>query len=307
MVSCKPEPKLLMGSQFSTYRIGGVLDEAYQPQTEDAALQVVTEAQTAQKKLTILGWGGNTIIASQGIRGVTLITRKLESVCQHGEQAFWFGAGVHLAKAANVAMQHSLAGGEFMIGIPGTVGGAIFMNAGAQETANVVQRVRLYNAETQQVEEWEAQALGFAYRKSTLIPGVHTVLSALLGFTPGDKADIEKAMQSSVHFRKQHHPKEPNGGSVFKNPSKDMPVGRLMDELGAKGAWKEGGVMVSPLHGNFIINTNHGTSTDLLRLMFRMKSEIYQRYHVDVYPENLLVGDITATEQALWQQLKSPL
>lgn len=308
MTTAQPDAQVLTGSQFSTYRIGGILDEAYQPKTEEETLSILHRAQQEKKKVTLLGWGGNTIIASRGIRDITLITRKLDWVVPIGNTAFWFGTGVHLAKAANVAMQHSLTGGEFMVGIPGTVGGAVCMNAGAlgQETAKVIQRVKLYHTEKQAVEEWSLAELDFQYRKSNIQPGTHVILSALLAFEPGNQAQIAQTMQNSVRFRKEHHPKEPNGGSVFKNPLPDMPVGKLIDELGGKGVWQEGGVMVSPLHGNFIINVDNGSSTDLLKLMLRMKQAIHQHYGLDVFPENLLIGDISPTEEQLWKQLKSP-
>ncbi|WP_303673699.1 UDP-N-acetylmuramate dehydrogenase [Vampirovibrio chlorellavorus] len=298
-------PQVLMGAQFTTYRIGGPLDEAYQPTTEAELVAILRQTQAAGKPLTILGWGGNSIIASAGIRGVTIITRKLDWVEPITDTRMAFGAGVHLAKAASTGLKYGLTGGEFMIGIPGTIGGALRMNAGAlgQETANLVRSVNLYNLETAQVETWLPEQLGFQYRKSAIDPKKHVVLSAELEFQPGNPAEISATMTQSVQFRKSHHPKEPNGGSVFKNPSRDMPAGKLMEELGAKGQWREGGAMVSPLHGNFIVNVDHATSLDVLRLMRRMQQAIKDRYGLDAHPENLLLGDASPEEQALWQAL----
>lgn len=298
-------PQVLMGSNFTTYRIGGPLDEAYQPASEAEMIAVLKEAHRAGKPLTILGWGGNSIIASRGIRGVTVITRKLDWVEPKSSTRIAFGAGVHMAKSASAALKHSLAGGEYMIGIPGTIGGAVRMNAGAlgQETSDLVRSVTLFNLETGQIETWQPEQLGFSYRKSAIEPEKHIVLSAELEFQPGDAAKISEMMEKSVSFRKMHHPKEPNGGSVFKNPSKEMPAGKLMEELGAKGNWREGGVMVSPLHGNFIVNIDNGTSTDVLKLMLRMKHAIQESYGLNAHPENLLLGDATDEELAMWQEL----
>jgi UDP-N-acetylmuramate dehydrogenase len=252
-----------------------------------------------------LGWGGNSIIASAGIRGVTIITRKLDWVEPKSATSIAFGAGVHLAKSASVALKHALTGGEYMIGIPGTIGGAIRMNAGAlgQETAELVRSVTVFNLESAELETWLPEQLGFSYRKSSIDPRRHIVLSAELEFQPGNAAEISAMMEKSVNFRKTHHPKEPNGGSVFKNPSKEMPAGKLMEELGAKGQWREGGAMVSPLHGNFIVNVDNATSTDVLRLMLRMKRAVRERYDLDAHPENLFLGEATEEEQALWQEL----
>lgn len=303
MNSCLPQ--VLQGSSFTTYRIGGPLDEAYQPATEAELVALLQEIYQSGKQLTLLGWGGNTIIASAGIRGVTVITRKLDWVEQKSPTHLAFGAGVHLAKSASEAQKRALAGGEFMIGIPGTIGGAVRMNAGAlgQETSDLVRSVTLFNRESGQIETWLPEQLGFRYRWSNIQPNQHIVLSAEMEFQPGDAAKIGEMMDQSVNFRKTHHPKEPNGGSVFKNPAKDMPMGRLMEELGAKGNWREGGAMVSPLHGNFIVNIDRATSTDVLKLMLRMKQAVKEKYGLDTHPENLFLGEATDEEQALWQEL----
>lgn len=298
-------PQTLMGANFTTYRIGGPLQEAYQPASEAELIAILSEVQRTGKKLTVLGWGGNSIIASRGISGVTIITRKLDWVEPKSTNRIAFGAGVHLAKSASAALKQSLTGGEYMIGIPGTIGGAIRMNAGAlgQETSEVVRSVNIFNLQTGEVETWLPEQLGFSYRKSSIDPQTHIILSAELEFQAGDAAKIAEMMDQSVAFRKTHHPKDPNGGSVFKNPSKEMPAGRLLEELGAKGNWREGGAMVSPLHGNFIVNVDNGTSTDVLKLMLRMKRAIHEQYGLDAHPENLFLGDATEEEIALWAEL----
>jgi UDP-N-acetylmuramate dehydrogenase len=298
-------PQKFMGANFTTYRIGGPLEEAYQPATEAEMIDVLQRVCRDGKKLTVLGWGGNSLIASQGISGVTIITRKLDWVETVSPTRLKFGAGVHLAKSASAALKAELAGGEFMIGIPGTVGGAVRMNAGAlgQEVAEITRSVTLFNLESGSVETWSPDQLQFSYRKSSINPARHIVLSAEMEFKPGNPAEISVLMDGSVNFRKTHHPKEPNGGSVFKNPSKKQPMGLLMEELGAKGQWREGGAMVSPLHGNFIINFNNATSSDVLRLMLRMKRAVHEHYGLDAHPENLFLGDATDEEIAMWQEL----
>jgi len=299
-MNLKPEQPL--GAQYSTYRIGGILAEAYQPKTLDETIAVLKYAQS--KPLTILGWGGNSLIASAGISGITVITRKMDWTTRKSDTELEFGAGVHLAKAAKAALDHKLQGGEFMIGIPGTIGGAIRMNAGAlsQEMANLVQSAQVFNLTSGEVETWSAAQLGFEYRKSNIDPHTHVVLSATLKFAPGDPRVIQEIMDKSVNFRRSHHPLEPNGGSVFKNPTPEQPMGKLIEELGGKD-WTEGGVRISPRHGNFIINLGKGTSTDVLKLMLRMKREVKARYNLDTHPENLFLGDATEEEKTLWQEL----
>lgn len=304
MNTCLPET--VTGVQYSTYRIGGPIEEAYFPTTMEEALAVLQNVRKSGKKLTVLGWGSNSLIASAGIRGVTLITRKLTHVEPKGENRFLFGAGVHLAKAATIAQQHSLSGAEYMIGIPGTIGGAVRMNAGAlgQETASVVRYAFLYNLESGEFEIWDRERLQYGYRKSAIDPSVHLVLAAELEFTPGVLPDITATMEKSVTFRKQHHPTEPNGGSVFRNPAPEMTVGRMLDEAGAK-SWVEGGCRVSPLHANFIVNTGGATSLDVLRLMTRMQQTVQEQYGYHIHPENLFLGEATPEEQDLWAALSA--
>ncbi len=305
----------LQGSAFTTYRVGGLLQEAYQP-ASDAEMLSLLQALHAEGRLnaddpantlTMLGWGGNSIVATEGVAGVTIITRKLDWATPLSDTTIRMGAGVHLARAASLALKQGLTGGEYMIGIPGTIGGAVRMNAGAlgQETSSLITAVRLFNLETGALEIWTPEQLGFRYRWSAINPQIHIILSADLQFAPGDAAAISKAMTASVQFRKTHHPKEPNGGSVFKNPAPDQPMGKLMDQLGAKGQWQSGGVMVSPMHGNFIINTGDGTSLDLLRLMTRMKQAVLDEFGLVTHPENLFLGSATEEENALWSALNA--
>jgi UDP-N-acetylmuramate dehydrogenase len=304
MNQCLPE--VLTGAQFSTYRIGGPIREAYQPTTMDEAMAVLQRVRQSGQTLTVLGWGSNSIISTAGISGVTLITRKLTHIEEKGNNTFVFGAGVHLAKAATVAQKHSLHGAEYMIGIPATIGGAVRMNAGAlgQETATVVRYAFLFNLDSGELEIWDRERLAYGYRQSAIDPTRHVVLAAEMTFEPGDHQAITELMEGSVSFRKAHHPTEPNGGSVFRNPP-GATCGAMLDALGAK-EWVEGGVRVSPLHANFIINTGSGTSTDVLRLMRRMQLAVYQQYGHWIHPENLYLGDPTPEETQLWHALLSP-
>ena len=308
------------GAQWTTYRMGGPLQEAYQPESLDEALELLTRwasiDTSCRLSLTLLGWGGNSVVAQAGISGITLITRKLDWVHPHDDgTSFTFGAGVHAAKVAATAQKHSLTGGEFMIGIPGTVGGMVRMNAGAlgQNTSERLISARVFNAETTLLEDWPAERFGFRYRHSELDPAHHIVLEATFAFEPGDAATITQKMTDSVQFRKAHHPTEPNGGSVFRNPlpsetnPKPPSAGMLLDGLGARGnsetqtpPWSEGGVQVSPRHANFIINANNGTSTDVLLLMRRMQQAVKNAHGITLRPENVLLGDANEEERELW-------
>lgn len=293
-----------MGARYCSYRVGGPLDEPYLPKNIQETLDLLSLAQERGCRLAVIGGGANTLIASRGIRGITLLCKRLMSIEQLGEHTFRIGAGLPLARISTLAQERSLTGAEFMIGIPGTLGGAIVMNAGAmgQETSNLVNSALMYNRDSGEMETWSREQLAFSYRKSAVDPDRMVVLGAELSFSPGDPATIAEHVQKSLLFRQKHHPKEPNGGSVFKNPAPDRPAGFLLDEAGAKG-WQEGGAMISLRHANFIVNRGGATSTDILRLMLRMKRLIHERYGLDAFPENRFIGDATEEEQSIWGEL----
>lgn len=309
MTQCLVEKtSTLLGKDFTTYRIGGPLAEAYLPTSKNELISVLGMLynQNRLNGVTILGWGGNSIIASAGISTPVIITRKLTATTQVNDTTFSFEAGTHLAKVSAEALKRNLTGAEFNIGIPGTVGGAIRMNAGAMgmETSDVLVSAEVFDYTTGQVNTLTNKDLAFSYRHSCIDPSKHCVLSGTYQFKTGDRDAIQAKMSENVGFRKQHHPIDPNGGSVFQNPNKENPAGKLLDALNAK-SWTEGGVSISPLHANFIVNTGHadgtsGTSTDILKLMCRMKSEIKAHYGFDVHPENKFLGDATPQEQELW-------
>jgi UDP-N-acetylmuramate dehydrogenase len=299
----------LAAAPYSTYRIGGTMDEAYLP-ASIAEVEQWLEANAAyiteKGAPTVLGWGSNSLVATQGIRGQTLITRKLNFIEALDEQTFRIGAGVHLAKVAKLALDSGLSGGEFFVGIPGTMGGAVKMNAGAmgQETSTLIKQVLVLNFKTQVLQWLQPDALHFTYRYSAINPAHQLIVAADCHFEQGNIEEARLRMEQNMQFRKAHHPIEPNGGSVFRNPENAPSVGKIMDDLGARGHWRVGQAQVSPKHGNFIINLGEATSTEVLRLMLQMKEAAATNYNVEIYPENRFLGDATPEEQALWQALK---
>jgi UDP-N-acetylmuramate dehydrogenase len=295
---------------YSTYRIGGNMEVAWFPTSVKEAITLLNALRplllTQATTLNVLGWGSNTLIATAGISGNTLITRKMANMVALGDGLYRIEAGVHLAKVANTCMEASLSMGEFFIGIPGTMGGATLMNAGAmgQDTAAIVERVYIYDIKTAEARWIDAGALRYSYRYSHIDPTRQMVLATECRFTPGDQSATKARMNENVQFRKAHHPIEPNGGSVFRNPEGFPTVGKMMDDIGAKGCWAVGGAMVSPLHGNFIINTGTATSHDVLALMTRMKIAAFETYGATIYPENRFMGNATSEERALYHALR---
>lgn len=297
-----------LGARFCWYKTGGPIDYLAQPKSINELKHVLKAAKENQFKVTILGGGSNTIIATQGIRGVGLVCRNLNTIEQLsdklGSNRFYLGAGLSMAKVAKTMQEAHLTGAEFMIGIPGTLGGAIAMNAGAtgQETQEIIESVDVLMISTLEVETWPKEKLQFAYRKSAIDPKQHVVVGATLNLKTGEPEIITKLMEQSLSFRQAHHPKEPNGGSVFKNPGNGLTAGKLLDDLGAK-TWQEGGAFVSPLHANFIVNLQQATALDILRLMLKMKQSVWKANQVCLFPENRFVGDALPEETEIWQEL----
>jgi UDP-N-acetylmuramate dehydrogenase len=294
------------GVRCCTYRVGGDIAYFAQPTTTADAVAVLQYADTQDWSLTVLGSGSNTLLASAGVSGLLLNTRALTQLSENPDDTITMGAGWPMARAAKWAQAQSLTGAEFWIGIPGTLGGSVAMNAGAmgQDTAGIVTSATVYNRDTQTLEVWSTDRLAFSYRKSAIIPERHVVLDVTMRLPKGDASDIDALMAKSLTFRQTHHPKEPNGGSVFKNPLPDKPAGLLLDQLGAK-SWREGGACVSPLHANFIVNVGGATSTDILRLMARMKRAVWEAHGLVISPENRFLGDASPEEQMLWKELKA--
>lgn len=294
---------------YSTYRIGGPIEVAWFPTCLEDSLALLRclhpHIQARHTTLSTIGWGSNTLIASQGITGHTLITRKLTKIQHQGDGVFIIEAGVHLAKVAHTVMEAGYSLGEYMIGIPATMGGATVMNAGAmgQETAHIVERALIFDLDQGEAHWQEASQLGYAYRYSTLKPTQHIVLATQCRFLQGDPHASQAKMDANMQFRKTHHPMEPNGGSVFRNPSDAPSVGQMIDELGGKGQWRVGGAEISRLHGNFIINTGHATSWDVLSLMRQMQVAVWDTHQIRIYPENRFIGHASSEERDLWHAL----
>jgi len=296
---------------YSTYRIGGPMAEAYFPTSvleAEMLLKHLKPRLLNGEEMTVLGWGSNTLIASAGIGGICLITRKLAGIQPlETDTSFRFEAGVHLAKVANVALQAGLTGGEFFIGIPGTMGGACRMNAGAmgQESSKIIKRALVFDLVNFDSGWVSAEAFKFSYRFAKMNPRHQLVLAVDCEFQRGDVQAAQARMEANMAFRKEHHPLEPNGGSVFRNPEgvNAPSVGKMIDELGGRGAWQCGQAKISEKHGNFIINMGHATSLDVLQVMQKMQTAIAKHYGYRVYPENKFIGLATAEEQSLWHQL----
>lgn len=233
--------------------------------------------------IRLIGRGSNLLFPDDGLRGITVVTTALQQAIWH-KNTVQAEAGCNLARLAQEAGERGLSGLEFARGIPGTLGGAIVMNAGAygSEIQNVLERVKVLT------EEGEFRTLGkdeltFGYRECSL-RGRAWVLEAELRFRPGNKEAVLAQMAENMAKRKAIQPLElPNAGSVFRNPPGDS-AGRLIEQAGWKGR-TVGGAQVSPKHANFIVNTGNATATDVLTLIKAIQEDVFAKFGVKLQTE----------------------
>ena len=273
-------------SKHTTFRTGGVADIFVVPNDINDLIKLLN----ITKDVTIIGNGSNMLVSDKGIRGVTISLRNFTK-CEINDTTITAQSGILLSKLSNLAYENSLSGLEFASGIPGTLGGATYMNAGAygQEMKDIVVSSKYLNLDT--FEICEIQNHEYEYRKSIYqknITGI--ILEVTLKLEKSDKELIKQKMQENFEHRKSKQPLEfPSAGSIFKR-EEGIVVSKLIDEAGLKG-YKIGGAEVSTKHAGFIINSGNATSKDVLDLINYIKSTIKEKYNVEIHEEIRLVGE----------------
>ena len=271
--------------RHTTFRIGGPARRMALPATVGEAVAVLELAEAEGWPLLAVGNGSDLLVSDRGLDRLVLLTTGLDFVEPVGERRLRVGAGTRLAKVATAAMERSLAGLAFAHGIPGTLGGAVFMNAGAYggEMAQVVESVTAW-LPGQGVRELEAGELELSYRHSRFSGGEGVVLAATLALTPGDREAIRGEMAELIARRRQSQPLEwPSAGSAFKRPPGHY-AGTLIERCGLKGL-RVGGAQVSEKHAGFIINRGGATCADVVALMEEVRRRVLAETGVTLEPE----------------------
>ena len=275
----------------TTWRIGGPADRLVQPESTEELQQAIQEAQKAGEPYYVIGGGSNLLVSDEGIAGTVIQLGGSLTGLQISENSIIAEAGVPLPFLARKAAEHGLSGLEFAAGIPGSVGGAVVMNAGAYQgqISNVIEQVICCDASGQLITLHAADC-GFAYRNSRFKNNRELVIvSVKMNLQPGRKEDIMEQMQKNTASRNAKQPVEyPNAGSIFKNPPGDA-AGRLIELIGAKG-WRQGDAKVSEKHSNFIVNIGSASCQDVLQLVDRVKQAVYQETGVLLEEEILFLG-----------------
>ena len=278
-------------SQQTSWRIGGAADFLLFPPSVNALQTILQFARANGLPLTLLGCGSNVLVSDKGLSGLVVKLSEGLQAIRFTDRFAWCEAGARLSELAYQAAAHSLSGLAFAEGIPGSVGGAVVMNAGAYggHLADCLQSVTYLTPDGQLVTARGAD-LALAYRASAFQSGQRIIVSAQFALTPGDQAAILAEMALYHHKRQTYQPlDEPSAGSVVKNPPSEK-AARLIEAAGAKG-WCSGDAQVSTKHCNFIINCGHATCQDVLSLMARVQQAVLAHSGIWLEPEVRLLGD----------------
>ncbi len=277
---------------YTSFKIGGPADCLIKIDNTEDLKEVLNLAQEKQIPLTILGNGSNVLISDKGIEGITLIIKieKLE-IEENGDKIkVTVGAGEKNAKIARTFLNQDISGFEEISGIPGTIGGAIRMNAGAhgKEMKDIVKKVKAisYNGEQ---KEFTNEEMKFEYRRSMLKDEKYIVTEVELELTKGKKEEIQAKMEEYKTFRKEKQPIEyPSAGSTFKR-GEDFITAKLIDEAGLKG-YSVGDAEVSTKHAGFLINKGNATSEDVLKLVKYVQEKVYEKFGKKIELEVEIIG-----------------
>lgn len=268
---------------MNTWRIGGLAETVCWPESEEELREIWLKCQEQGIPFRLFGRGSNVLFPDEGLPGVTVISTGLAQSVWDSERVT-VGAGYSLARLSQEAADRGLTGLEFARGIPGTVGGAVVMNAGAHggSIQDILEEVKILAPEGE-VQRLAKEDIQFGYRECSLRDQA-IVLEGVFHLKPGDPDVIQATMSENLARRKATQPLElPNAGSVFRNPPGGS-AGRLIEEAGWKGK-RLGGAQVSSKHANFIVNQGNATARDVLALIREIQKDVHHQFGVELKTE----------------------
>lgn len=282
--------------RHTSWRVGGPVDQCYTP-ADLADLSVFLRNLPAGEPITFVGLGSNLLVRDGGIRGTVVFTHAalagLELVEREGRKEIFVETGVASPKVSRFAATHDYEGGEFLTGIPGTIGGALAMNAGCygSETWDIVTQVLTIDR-VGQLRERRHDDYSIAYR--SVVPkfeGDEFFVGAWLYLQPGDGERSRRKIKSLLHKRIASQPLQiPNAGSVFRNPPGDY-AARLIEKCGLKGV-RCGTAMVSTKHANFIVNSGDASAADIESLIDHVHATVLEKCGIDLHREVRIIGEV---------------
>ena len=275
-------------ARHTSFRVGGPAEIFIKPSTTEELKKVWKICRKHGIPLTILGDGTNVLVADTGLRGVIVSTNKLNEIELCENNRIRVQAGARLSKVAEIACKAGFAGFEFASGIPGTVGGAVYMNAGAydHDIGEFCESVMLLKDDIFVKSGIEME---FGYRRSFAQQGNMLVLEATFQLKPGKEEDIRAKMTELNNRRRQSQPLDfPSAGSTFKRPTGYF-AGKLIQDSGLKG-FSIGGAQVSEKHAGFVINTGNATAQDIFDVIEAVRKRVHENFNVWLEPEVKILG-----------------
>ncbi len=282
-------------SKYTFTKTGGNADTLAFPKTRQELVDIVNTARENDVKITVIGNASNLIIKDGGIRGVVIILPNFNQIKVDGNKVF-AEAGATIIDTTIAAQKAGLSGLEFAAGIPGSVGGAVFMNAGAYggEVRDVFESTEVLMPDGK-IVTFNHDEMAWDYRHSVIQENGAIVISAIFALKPGDKAAIQAKMDDLNERRRSKQPLEyPSCGSVFKRPEGHY-TGPLIIEAGLQGKIV-GGAQVSKKHAGFIVNIDHATATDYMNLIHLIQKTIKEKFDIDLKTEVRIIGEDKAGE-----------
>ncbi len=280
-------------SKHTSFKTGGPADIFIKIDNEIELKEILEYAKQNNINLNIVGNGTNLLVTDKGIRGITLQPNLKEINIEEKENKILItaGCGVPIIKLSKIAKEHNATGLEFAVGIPGTVGGAIKMNAGAygSEIREIVKETTFidFNGDIKTISNSEHK---FVYRNSIFSKINGIILKTVIELPKGNIKEIENKMKENILSRNEKQPiDKPSAGSTFKR-GEGFITAKLIDECGLKG-YKIGGAEVSTKHAGFVVNNGNATSKDILDLIKYIKEEVYKKFNVNIEPEIQIVGE----------------
>ena len=277
-------------SNYTSYKTGGIADIVALPENAESLKAVLTILREYNMPVYLFGNCTNILVRDKGIRGAVILTGRLNDIEVEGN-FITASAGVSMAKLAATAYEASLTGAEAVSGIPGSVGGAVSMNAGSYGTS--IEDILVssqYLDENLNICTLQKEQHQFGYRTSFFTDKNYVILNSTFAFTHGDKKRIKRDMLEYARKRKSSQPLEyPSCGSVFKRPVGHF-AGKLIQDAGLKG-YTVNGAQVSEKHAGFIINKGGATSKDILAIIDYIKSVVYNKYKVNLELEVKIIGE----------------
>ena len=274
-------------SEYTTIGIGGPVPIVYLPEKETELAELLKSLTSEGKKFRVIGNGSNVLVDDRGIDEVIVCTRSLERILRSEGEVLTADAGYPMAQLAYQSASKGLSGLEFAVGIPGSIGGVVRMNAGAHghTIGEVVESVRMIQSDGT-VRTATNHDLQFTYRSSAIPPDA-IVTEVNLKLNPDDSKKIHARIREFNEHRTSTQPiREKSAGCIFKNPG-PCAAGKAIEDAGLKG-FGIGGAIVSEIHGNFIVNRSQATFEDVLQLIDHIKKTVRETQHIDLHEEVII-------------------